>query len=87
MRVIVGQFCHETNTFSVQKADTEDFSKLFCYRANEVRAKLAPGGRFYFAEGHPFMLMLEEIDGRLVPTYPQDTPADRPLVALLRDLL
>lgn len=41
MRVIVGQFCHETNTFSVQKADTEDFAKLFCYRANEVRAKLA----------------------------------------------
>jgi len=48
--------------------------------ARVIAAKLAPGGRFYFAEGHPFMLMLEEIDGRLVPTYPQDTPADRPLV-------
>ncbi|BBK41549.1 microcystinase C [Allostella vacuolata] len=41
MRVIVGQFAHETNTFSVQKADTEDFHKLFCYRGNEVPAKLA----------------------------------------------
>ncbi|BBK33107.1 microcystin degradation protein MlrC [Stella humosa] len=41
MRVIVGQFCHETNTFSVQKADTEDFHKLFCYRGNEVRERLA----------------------------------------------
>ncbi|MGE0723150.1 MAG: M81 family metallopeptidase [Alphaproteobacteria bacterium] len=40
MRVIVGQFSHETNTFSVQKADTEDFAKLFCYRGNEVADKL-----------------------------------------------
>ncbi|WP_374448659.1 class I SAM-dependent methyltransferase [Stella sp.] len=48
--------------------------------ARVIAAKLAPGGRFYFADGHPFMLMLEEIDGRLVPSYPQDTPPDRPLV-------
>jgi SAM-dependent methyltransferase len=48
--------------------------------ARVIAASLVPGGRFYFADGHPFMLMLEEIDGRLVPTYPQDTPADRPLV-------
>ncbi|MCC7276632.1 MAG: M81 family metallopeptidase [Alphaproteobacteria bacterium] len=40
MRVIVGQFCHETNTFSVQKADVEDFAKLFCYRGDEVPARL-----------------------------------------------
>ncbi len=44
MRVIVGQFAHETNTFSVQKADTEDFAKLFCYRGNEVAAKLGDTG-------------------------------------------
>lgn len=48
--------------------------------ARVIAAKLAPGGRFYFAEGHPFMAMLEQVDGRLVPSYPQDTPADRPLV-------
>lgn len=48
--------------------------------ARVIAAKLAPGGRFYFADGHPFMLMLEQVDGRLVPTYPQDTPRERPLV-------
>lgn len=48
--------------------------------ARVIAAKLAPGGRFYFADAHPFMLMLEEVDGRLVPTYPQDTPRERPLV-------
>src|SRR5690606_10266296 len=44
MRVSVGQFAHETNAFSVQKADTEDFAKLFCYRGNEVAAKLGDTG-------------------------------------------
>ncbi|BBK41548.1 hypothetical protein STVA_15680 [Allostella vacuolata] len=48
--------------------------------ARVIAAKLAPGGRFYFADAHPVLSMLEEIDGRLVPTYPQDTPPDRPLV-------
>lgn len=48
--------------------------------ARVIAAKLAPGGRFYFADAHPFMLMLEEVEGRLVPTYAQDTPRDRPLV-------
>jgi len=40
-RVILGQFMHETNTFSVQKADVEDFHKLFCYLGNEIPERLA----------------------------------------------
>ncbi|MGE0719046.1 MAG: M81 family metallopeptidase [Alphaproteobacteria bacterium] len=40
MRVIIGQFAHETNTFSVQKADVEDFAKLFLHRGNAVEARL-----------------------------------------------
>ncbi|MGE0719047.1 MAG: class I SAM-dependent methyltransferase [Alphaproteobacteria bacterium] len=48
--------------------------------ARVVARMLRPGGLFYFADGHPGMLMLEQIDGRLLPTYPQDTPPDAPLV-------
>ncbi|BBK33108.1 methyltransferase family protein [Stella humosa] len=48
--------------------------------ARVIAAKLAPGGRFYFADGHPFMLMLEQVGDALVPTFGQDTPVDQPLV-------
>ncbi|MCC7276631.1 MAG: class I SAM-dependent methyltransferase [Alphaproteobacteria bacterium] len=48
--------------------------------AGVIARMLRPGGFLYFADGHPAMQMLEEIDGRLLPTYPQDTPPDRPLV-------
>lgn len=44
-----------------------------------VAAVLKPGGRLYFADGHPSAQVLEEIDGRLVPTYGFRTPHSVPL--------
>jgi SAM-dependent methyltransferase len=48
--------------------------------AQVVASLLKPGGFLYFADAHPNMLVLEQRDGRLVPEYPIDTPADRPLL-------
>jgi SAM-dependent methyltransferase len=48
--------------------------------AQTIAALLAPGGFLYFADAHPNMLILEERDGRLVPEFAIDTPADQPLV-------
>jgi len=45
-----------------------------------IAAVLAPGGLLYFADDHPAAQMLEEIDGRLVATYPWRTPPEAPLV-------
>jgi SAM-dependent methyltransferase len=43
--------------------------------AQTIAAVLAPGGCFYFADGHPYTLMLEEVEGRLfVVPRPQSTP-------------
>jgi SAM-dependent methyltransferase len=47
--------------------------------ARVIAAVLAPGGELYFADAHPGFLLLEQRDGRLVPTYDFETPADRPL--------
>jgi hypothetical protein len=40
---------------------------------------LAPGGELYFADAHPTFSVLEEYEGRLVPTFDFQTPPDRPL--------
>lgn len=48
--------------------------------ARTVASLLTPGGFLYFADAHPNMLILEERDDRIVPEFPIDTPADRPLV-------
>jgi len=48
--------------------------------AQTIAAVLAPGGFLYFADDHPAAQMLEEIDGRLVATYPWRTPPEAPLV-------
>jgi hypothetical protein len=45
-----------------------------------VASLLVPGGSLYLADAHPSALMLEEIDGRLVPHYPWRTPLNQPLV-------
>ncbi len=47
--------------------------------AQTIAAVLAPGGFLYFADDHPAAQMLDEIDGRLVVSYPWQTPADSPL--------
>jgi SAM-dependent methyltransferase len=47
--------------------------------AQIVAKVLAPGGFLYFADGHPAALMLEQVDGLLVVTYPTPTSADAPL--------
>jgi hypothetical protein len=47
--------------------------------AQTIAAVLAPGGHLHFADDHPAAQMLDEIDGRLVATYPWRTPADAPL--------
>jgi len=48
--------------------------------ARAVAACLRPGGTLYLAEGHPFMFMLEEREGRLEIGYEWRTPQDRPIV-------
>jgi 2-polyprenyl-3-methyl-5-hydroxy-6-metoxy-1,4-benzoquinol methylase len=47
--------------------------------ARVVASVLAAGGELYCADAHPGFSMLEEVAGRLVPTYDFQTPADRPL--------
>ncbi|HMN85840.1 MAG TPA: class I SAM-dependent methyltransferase [Bauldia sp.] len=44
-----------------------------------VAAVLRPGGRLYFADTHPSFEVLEEVDGRLQPTFSWRTPSSRPL--------
>ena len=40
---------------------------------------LKPGGRLYFADFHPSLGILEEVDGKLVPTFNYRTPSSLPL--------
>jgi SAM-dependent methyltransferase len=47
--------------------------------ASAIAAVLRPGGELYFADAHPAFLVLEEADGRLVPTHDFQTPAGQPL--------
>jgi SAM-dependent methyltransferase len=47
--------------------------------AEEIATVLKPGGRFYFADGHPLAAMLEEVEGELRITYPFRTAPDAPL--------
>jgi SAM-dependent methyltransferase len=45
-----------------------------------VASLLKPGGRLYLVDGHPGAAILEEVDGRLVPTYGWRTPPSAPLM-------
>jgi len=47
--------------------------------AKVIASVLAAGGELYFADAHPAFNVLEDVNGRLVPTYDFKTPADRPL--------
>ena len=47
--------------------------------ASVVAAMLKRGGRFYIADGHPTMLVMEEEDGHLVHKYPWKTEPKSPL--------
>ena len=47
--------------------------------AEVVAAMLKPGGRLYFADGHPTMLLMEEDGGKLVHQYPWHTGVDSPM--------
>jgi SAM-dependent methyltransferase len=47
--------------------------------AKVIASVLAPGGELYFADAHPAFIVLEEFEGKLVPTYDFQTPADTPL--------
>ncbi len=47
--------------------------------ASAIAAVLAPGGELYFADAHPGFLVMEEENGRMVPTLDCDSPPDRPL--------
>jgi SAM-dependent methyltransferase len=47
--------------------------------ARVIASVLASGGQLYFADAHPSFLAMEEYQGRLVPAYDFQTPADRPL--------
>ncbi len=47
--------------------------------AKTIATVLRDGGELYLAEAHPAFLLMEERDGRLVPTYDFQTPAAEPL--------
>lgn len=47
--------------------------------AQAIASVLAPGGFFYFADGHPATQVMEEVEGRLEPTYGWRTPQHAPL--------
>jgi len=47
--------------------------------ARAIASVLAPGGELYFADAHPSFLVMGDHDGRLVPMYDFQTPAERPL--------
>ena len=47
--------------------------------AEVIARVLRPGGRLYFADLHPMIATLEEIDGRLTPIFTWRTPASVPL--------
>jgi SAM-dependent methyltransferase len=47
--------------------------------ARVVASVLTTGGELYCADAHPGFSMLEQVAGKLVPTYDFHTPADRPL--------
>jgi SAM-dependent methyltransferase len=47
--------------------------------ARVIASVLAPGGELYCADAHPGFYVLEEFDGKLLPTYDYWTPPDRPL--------
>jgi 2-polyprenyl-3-methyl-5-hydroxy-6-metoxy-1,4-benzoquinol methylase len=49
--------------------------------ARSIAAVLRPGGELYLVEAHPSLLMMDEVDGRIVPGCDYRTPADRPLEA------
>ena len=45
-----------------------------------VATMLKPGGRFYFADHHPLVTLVEQADGRLVFRYGWRTPLEAPVV-------
>jgi 2-polyprenyl-3-methyl-5-hydroxy-6-metoxy-1,4-benzoquinol methylase len=47
--------------------------------ARVIASVLAPGGELYFADSHPAYNVMEESDGKFVPTHGFQTPHDRPL--------
>ena len=50
------------------------------YKWAEVMAgALKPGGFLYYADGHPAAYVLEQVEGKLVPTYNYWTPKEQPL--------
>jgi len=48
--------------------------------AQVVASLLAAGGVLYLADAHPSALVLEEIEGRMLPHYPWRVSADKPLI-------
>jgi len=47
--------------------------------ARVIASLLRPGGRLYFADGHPSLLCSDMVDGRMTVTTAWRTPADQPL--------
>lgn len=48
--------------------------------ARIIASLLKPGGSLYFADGHPMMLCMEMVDGRITLRTDWRTPKDRPIV-------
>jgi SAM-dependent methyltransferase len=48
--------------------------------AEAIATVLAPGGELYFADAHPGFLAMEQVDGKLLPTYDFQTPEEAPLI-------
>jgi SAM-dependent methyltransferase len=48
--------------------------------ARAVAGVLKPGGRLYFADGHPMAQVFDDVDGSIRFAFDYNTPADRPIV-------
>lgn len=48
--------------------------------AKAVAGCLAPGGFLYFADGHPTLHLMKEVDGELVVEWDWQTPPDAPIL-------
>ena len=47
--------------------------------AEVMAGALKPGGSLYYIDAHPVAFVLEEVEGKLVPTYDYRTPRESPL--------
>ena len=65
MKILVSQFCHETNTFAVDRTDIERFKK-FAYMSGEAVLNTRKGGTDYISG---MLSKAEELGVELIPGF------------------